>query len=332
MTWGLAAGFLGGAVGTWLVRWLARRLGLVAKPNPIVPQHRTATAYLGGVGIGVGLGASVVATQRAGSWPSFLWLAAGFLALGLYDDLRPLRPLQKLAGQLVLAAIAAILNAGRVAITGRPVVDAVLLVFWIVLMVNAVNVTDVCDGLVAGISVIACGFLGFWSPGLRPLAWGLAAANIGFLVFNRPPASIFMGDAGSHLLGFALATLSFPLLGRWPDALMAGAAVGPFLFEVGFLVAVRTSRNLPWWRGSPDHFSLRMQAAGYSRWRTVLSTWVVALLACALATRLPSGSLAVHAGFVLVMAASAWVFAAWLLRHEVRPAARGVHEPGGTRG
>src|SRR5262249_13177170 len=150
----------------------------------------------------------------------FVIPAAGYLALGLWDDLRPLRPLGKLILQLAFAGLAAWHARSDGGPTGVGALDAALRVAWIVLLVNAVNVTDVCDGLAGGIAAIGFAFLGAWSPAGRPLAWGLAAACAGFLVFNRPPASIFMGDAGSHLLGYALAWISFPLLGRWPDGLM----------------------------------------------------------------------------------------------------------------
>jgi UDP-GlcNAc:undecaprenyl-phosphate GlcNAc-1-phosphate transferase len=313
---------LAGAIGTWLMRAIARRLGIVARPNPIVPQHRRPTAYLGGVGIGVGL---AVATWVAGGAPrqmaAFAVPAAGFLALGLVDDLRPFRPIVKLALQCGLALLAALLGAARQPVTGIAVVDGALLAAWIVLLVNAVNVTDVCDGLVGGISAIALLFLGLWSAPVRPLAWGLAAACAGFLVFNRPPASIFMGDAGSHLLGYGLAVLSFPLLGEWPGALRAGAVVAPFLFEVALLTYTRTRRGRPFWVGSPDHFALRMQAAGLSRWRTVLLSWVGAALVGTLAARLPAGTPLLHAAFALGLGLAAWGFALWLLRHDVRDAA-----------
>jgi len=311
----LSAGALGGALGTWLVRGLARRAGFVAKPNPIVPQHRAPTAYLGGVGIAVGIATTMLLVPDT-CGRAFVLPAAGYLALGLWDDLRPLRPLSKLIFQLALAGLAAWLARGG-GPSGIGALDAALRVAWIVLLVNAVNVTDVCDGLAGGIAAIGFTFLGAWNPGMRPLAWGLAAACAGFLVFNRPPASIFMGDAGSHLLGYALAWTSFPLLGRWPDGLMAVAAVAPFLFEVTFLIVVRTRRGMAWWRGSPDHFALRMQAAGLSRRRTVALSWTAAAVVGVLASWLPSASPVSHAVFGAGLAAAAGAFAAWLLRHDV---------------
>jgi hypothetical protein len=113
-----------------------------------------------------------------------------------------------------------------------------------------------------------------------------------------------MGDAGSHLLGYALAWISFPLLGRWPDGLMAVAAVAPFLFEVTFLIVVRTRRGMAWWRGSPDHFALRMQAAGLSRRRTVALSWAAAAVVGVLASWLPSVSPVSHVVFGAGLAAA----------------------------
>src|SRR5215831_8781886 len=311
----LLVGALGGVLGTWLMRGLARRARIVAKPNPIVPQHRAPIAYLGGVGIAIGFAATMLVVPDARVW-AFVIPASGYLLLGLWDDLSPFRPFGKLILQLALAGLAAWLARGYLGPTGVNTFDALLRVGWIVLLVNAVNVTDVCDGLAGGIAAIALAFLGAWSPAVRPLAWGLAAACAGFLVFNRPPASILMGDAGSHLLGYSLAWTSFPLLGRWPNGLMAVAAVAPFLFEVMFLIFVRTRRGMAWWRASPDHFALRMQAAGLSRWRTVVLSWVAAAVMGLLATRLPSASPVLQSAFAAGLVAASWAFATWLLRRD----------------
>src|SRR5207244_8786222 len=139
----------------------------------------------------------------------------------------------------------------RAPLTGWVWLDTLVAVGWMVLMMNAVNVTDVCDGLAAGLSAIGLVALGAWDSPLRPCAWALAGACGGFLVFNRPPASIFMGDAGSLVLGYALATLSLRLLshgGAWPGIAFAVAASTLFLFETVFLIAVRGRKRLPFWK------------------------------------------------------------------------------------
>lgn len=324
-TWGLFVGVLGGAAGTWLVRSIARAAGIVAKPNPIIPQHQKPTAYLGGVGIAIGGTASWFALRvpMGGEALAILAPAVGFLVLGLVDDLWPLRAMPKLIIGTVLASVAVLLGLSP-SITGLPWVDAALAIVWIVLVVNAANVTDVCDGLAGGIAAVGLLYLGFVAPAIRPMAWGLAGACLGFMVFNRPPASIFMGDAGSLFLGFALAAFSlrlFDVQPPWPALPMAIAPCALFVFEAAFLIAVRRTKGLPFWKGSPDHFSLRMQAAGWSKWRTDLVSWAVTGAVCVLALLMPALPLAVQVSAVVVILVGSWGFASWLLRHEVPPRA-----------
>jgi UDP-GlcNAc:undecaprenyl-phosphate GlcNAc-1-phosphate transferase len=314
-------GLIAGVAGTWIARTFALATGIVSKPNPIVPQHKKPVAYLGGVGIAIGLAAALV---FEGAWQDRSRLAlavpaAGFLALGIVDDLRPMHALPKLAIQTALAGIAVALGAGA-HITGLAPVDAALSAAWIVLLVNSVNVTDVCDGLVAGLSAIGLAMVGFVAPGFRGPAWGLAGACAGFLLLNRPPATIFMGDAGSLLLGFAVAAATlrlFDTIAPGPAFVMALAAAAPFLFETALLVSSRVRKNLPWWKGSPDHFSLRMQAAGLSKWRTDLTSWLLVAAVCAAAAFLPGAAPWAPWALVAAMAAIAWQCARWLVRHEV---------------
>ena len=281
---------------TWVVRRLARRLGIVNHPNAIVPQHTQATAYLGGAGIFVGLLAAVLIGPAVCGWiqvrlpePSTVnWpvvgFAAGFLILGLIDDLTGMSAKWKLLLQVILAATAAALGIQR-SLTGVAPLDAALSAFWILLLVNAFNVTDVCDGLVGGIALVTFVFLGFYD-GSAPLAFAAAGACAGFLWFNAPPASIFLGDAGSHLLGFLAAALTLSMRAAqpaWPHVAQMALVLGVPLFEVAFLVVVRRRKGLAWWKGSPDHFSLRLQAAGLSKLRTDLIAWIACAGLCAAA-------------------------------------------------
>jgi len=281
---------------TWIARAVALRLGIVDHPNSIIPQHTRPVAYLGGVGILAGLLAGLPAGwvllrwcgipfpgEYLVSWRIILF-AAGFVVLGLVDDLTRMRAEWKLVGQLVLVTLAASLGIRR-PLTGIRPVDIALSAFWILLLVNAFNVTDVCDGLVGGIAVVAFLFLG-WYGDSRVLPVAAAGACAGFLWFNAPPATIFLGDAGSHLLGFLAAVLTLSMGNGqpvWPYAAQVTLILGVPLFEVAFLIAVRARKGLPWWRGSPDHFSLRLQAAGLNRLKTDLIAWAASAVLCAAA-------------------------------------------------
>jgi UDP-GlcNAc:undecaprenyl-phosphate GlcNAc-1-phosphate transferase len=318
MIWIVA--FAASVAATWLVRRLARRLGLMAQPSPLVPQHRVPVAYLGGAGIAIGFAVALAVARPAldGRAAAFLVPGLGFLVLGLIDDLRPFRPIAKLTWQTLLAVVAVSLGV-QATVTGIGLVDSALAVMWIVLLTNAANVTDVCDGLAGGIAAVGLVYLGLVSSEARLFAWPLAAACVGFLVFNRPPASIFMGDAGSLLLGFALAALSMRVLEvqpLWPGIPMAVAAGALFVFEALFLIVIRPTKGMPFWKGSRDHFSLRMQAAGWSKWRTDLASWTIAATVCFIAWSLPTSSFAAQVTLVAALLAATGGFVVWLLRHE----------------
>ena len=158
-------------------------------------------------------------------WPSTLGgltIAGGVLLLvvGLIDDVMGLRPATKLLAQ-VGAAFLAVTDGVRLALLlptgGLGAIDAVLTVVWIVYVTNALNLTDGLDGLATGIGVAACAWLaaltiraGDLSAAMPELV--LTGALLGFLVYNFNPASIVLGDAGSLVIGYAMAVL--PLVGR----------------------------------------------------------------------------------------------------------------------
>lgn len=273
----LAAG--AGAACTWAARGLALRWGIVNQPNPLVLQHTRSVAYLGGFGLagGIALAGAAAAALRPGlalvtegaPARAIVIGAVLFLALGLADDLRAFSAAPKLV--LQFAAATGTAAAGLVgARTGFAVADIAIAAFWMVLLVNAVNLTDVCDGLVSSITMAVFAVLALAVPDLGAGPMLVAGAALGVLAFNRPPATIFLGDAGSHLVGFLLAAATLagargqPAWPALPWALLAG---GVFLFETTFITAQRLRKGLPWWRGSRDHFALRLQAHGVGRGR-----------------------------------------------------------------
>lgn len=266
-----------GAVGSLVARAAAWRFQIVNHPNAIVPQHTTATAYLGGLGVLFGIGGALVCAVVFGlQIPDFSLLlpAVLFCAFGLLDDLRPFKPLGKFVGQVAIASVA--LGLGLwIDITGIRVIDAALGVLWIVTMVNAFNFTDVCDGLVAGLTATCFLIAAVLGEG-GAMAWAIAGACIGFLPFNAPKASMFLGDAGSHLLGFLVAAFlmrTSELSAAMQISQMVLVSFVP-LFELFFVTTVRIEKGLPWWKGSPDHFALRLQRVGWSRWRVNVVAWL----------------------------------------------------------
>jgi UDP-GlcNAc:undecaprenyl-phosphate GlcNAc-1-phosphate transferase len=295
------------------------------------------------VGVAVGVAVGFTALAMTGrpipvgyTLPAFL-----FLVLGMVDDLRLFRPAAKFALQSVVAALAVALGV-RAPLSGIAPLDAGISWLWIATVVNAFNLTDVCDGLLGSLSVVMFVAIGVLDPARAGMAWVVAASALGFLAWNRPPASIFLGDSGSHLLGFLAAALTLAVpRGAATSAvawLACGLILGVPLFEGLFLTLVRMRKGMPWWKGSPDHFSLRLQAAGLSRAGTdgvacaVAAVWAICGLVLPRVGAL-TGAALLSAGF-----ASAGVFGLALLRHEVidarrtAPASRPEPEPFAAQG
>jgi UDP-GlcNAc:undecaprenyl-phosphate GlcNAc-1-phosphate transferase len=273
---GFALALLFAAVGAVVVRASSRRVGLIDAPDPLVPAHTRPVATLGGIAVAFGflIGALVVDLDPVGL--EFAVGGALFLAIGVVDDVLKLSVSAKLILQLVGAAVVVALGV-RLELTGQPVLDGAIAFAWILVMVNAVNLTDVCDGLVSGLAAIAFLTLAAIDPSRGEAAILAAGACVGFLFLNAPKATIFLGDTGSHFIGFLLAALSLQTVGGRDALAEFGAVVltvGVFLFELAFLVSARRRRGLRWWLGSDDHVALRLQAAGLTVWSTNVVLWV----------------------------------------------------------
>lgn len=282
------------ALATFLCRAAARRTGFVSHPDPNVATHTSDVAYLGGLGVAIGIAAAMIGTP---THRAFAIGALLFLILGLLDDALTFRPAVKLAGQIISAGVAVALGAGA---SWHPLTA----LMWILVLVNAVNMTDVCDGLAAGIAVpafVACALL---VPAQSPLALAAVGACCGFLLFNRPPASIYLGDAGAHVLGFLLAALTMAQEGAG-SILRTALIAGVFLFELLFLCAMRMRRGRPPWIRSPDHFSLRLQSRGWTRVQVDLAAIAAASILCGLAVADLRPAIAVS--IAAVCAIAAWI-------------------------
>lgn len=315
-----------GALGTWVVRTATRRLGLVRQPNPIVPQHRRPIAHFGGLAIYGAAAAALVAARMAGTGGlegvhRLAVPATAFLLLGVIDDLYQLSALPKFVLQLVCADLA--VRSGLVLpVTGVALVGGTASAAFLVLVVNAFNLIDVCDGLASGLAIVLLLCLAIATPDLALPALIVAGSSAGFLIFNLPPASIFLGDTGSHLLGFVAAALLLDG-GRaappWPYAAQAMLFVGVPVFEVVFLVVVRGRKRLPFWRGSPDHFALRLQSAGLSRLQTDVVAWSAAALLGIAALAIPRLCLPVQLALLLGVVTALIACGVLLRRWEVVP-------------
>lgn len=271
--------FAGTLVLTPVVRALARRRGVVARPKSD-RWHKKPTALLGGGAIFTVVAAVELLLVPLTPQARVVLGAAAFLFLvGLIDDFFTLKPYQKLSGQILGAAVVVWCGL-TLPWTGSPAVNMAITLFWLIGITNAVNLLDNMDGLAAGIAAIASAFLAvnFLENGQAAEALMLAvfgAALLGFLVYNSNPASIFMGDCGSMFIGFFLASsaLLSPTGGRSRSVLPVLAVPVLILFipifDTLLVTILRKLAGRSVARGGRDHSSHRLVALGLSERRAV---------------------------------------------------------------
>ncbi|HEV2762999.1 MAG TPA: hypothetical protein VGV38_08395 [Pyrinomonadaceae bacterium] len=282
----LAAFALASAL-TPLVRALARRLGMVAKPRQD-RWHSQPTAMFGGAAIFASVVAVYAAFAEHTPQTVLVIAASSFLFLvGLVDDLLHVKPYQKLVGQVMGGAMLVFGGAIFVGPGGMtlPWTDSVALnmaitMFWLIGITNAVNLLDNMDGLAAGIAAIASAFLAvsFLANGQLNEALMLAvftAALLGFLIYNSNPASIFMGDCGSMFIGFFLAATALVSASGGRSRSFLPVLAVPVLilfipiFDTTFVTVLRKLAGRSASQGGRDHTSHRLVALGLSERRAV---------------------------------------------------------------
>ena len=256
--------------------------------------HTSATALLGGAVVfasGLAVWGGLHLVRGGDPAPEALYLVAGALIvflLGLWDDRHGMAPLLKLAGQGAAAAV--LLASGRRLGLGLPVpLEQALTLVALVALMNAVNFLDNMDGMVGGMAAITLAAFGCASAargavGLATAQFAFAGACAGFLPHNFPRARIFLGDAGSLLLGYSLGA----------SALLACAAappgwgrLGPLLlltypaFDLIFVVVNRLREGRKVYVGGRDHSNHRLASVIRCPTRTVLLMWCSSAALCA---------------------------------------------------
>lgn len=258
---------------TPVIRKGAIRYGVVDNPDGKLKQHAQPVAYLGGVAIYLSFLFAVALTYEFTSEVLGLMLAASIVVmLGLFDDLKVLSPGVKLIGQII-AALVLVKADIMIRLTFLPDWAALALtVFWLVGLTNALNLIDVSDGLAGGVASIAGIFLyvvSIWNghTTIAMLALALVGSTCAFLAFNRPPATIYLGDTGSMFLGFMLGALAMSGHYTFNHRVAAVAPVillGVPIFDTFYVMGVRAVRGIPLMQGSPDHFAVRLRRNGWS--------------------------------------------------------------------
>jgi UDP-N-acetylmuramyl pentapeptide phosphotransferase/UDP-N-acetylglucosamine-1-phosphate transferase len=269
---------------------IARRRFLLDHPNAR-SSHQSAVPRAGGLGIIAATVIGIVALWLDGHPtvlrdPAFMAVLAGGLvaaAGGLSDDIRARSSTVKLGVQIVAAYVAislglkieAIYVPGFGAVTFGMFATPVTLL-WLVALTNTYNFMDGIDGLAGGTAVIGFGFLMFVALGVSQvdestLPCTLAAASLGFLLFNLPPARIFMGDVGSQFLGFAFAALSVLIARHDASGTLAWAVplvLFHFIFDTLFTAYRRWRRSEKLTQAHRSHLYQRLTHAGFGHGRT----------------------------------------------------------------
>ena len=311
--------FVVAAVLAWLLvpvaERVAWRIGAIDYPKTR-SLHTDPTPKLGGLAIFVGTSvAAILFLPWAEQTQALLIGAVVIVVVGVLDDVFDLHPLLKLAGQTVAAAVPVLngVNAASftlpfvggvnlravelfdVGLLGSVHLGHVLTILGIVAVINVINLIDGVDGLAAGVCVISAAALSVIAlsldkPGAGVLAALTAGGALGFLRHGFPPASSFMGDTGSNLLGYLLGAVAVQ------GALKTNAVVALILplvvlavpiLDTGFVIAKRIKYRQPIYRADRWHFHHRMANIGFSQRRTLayLYGWAAIMAGLALALR-----------------------------------------------
>ena len=277
ITWTLCGTVLAGSLGVWLIHhggWTDRLPGLLR----------------------------VHASGISGKLLDVLAIVAGAVVLhvtGLIDDRRPLGPMPKLVVQ-VLVAVGLVwgFDIRAVEFLG-PAPSIVLTVLWLVLIINAFNFLDNTDGLSAGVAAIVAAILAAAAMMsgqvfVPAIAWVLVGSLLGFLLFNFSPASIFMGDAGSMVVGYFLGVLTVLTTYYDPDkalspygVLAPGVVLAVPLYDVASVVWVRIRAGDSPFHGDRRHFSHRLIRRGMSPRAAVLTIYLATAATSLAAMLLP---------------------------------------------
>jgi UDP-N-acetylmuramyl pentapeptide phosphotransferase/UDP-N-acetylglucosamine-1-phosphate transferase len=256
--------------------WLRRGAGMPLDVASDRSLHAGAVPRIGGIAMAAGCGAALVGLRLPDAPVTILVAAFGLFLLSLADDWRSLAVLPRLLGHLSAATVA-------VVALQLPVVVAIPAVVALGWMINLYNFMDGADGLAGGMTVVGFGAyaLAAW-PQAPAMTWtcvAIAAAAAGFLVFNFPPARVFMGDAGSIPLGFLAGALG---LDGWRAGLWPGwfpiLMFSPFIADATVTLWRRLRRRDRVWQAHRDHYYQRLVLSGWTHRALALTAWGLMIL------------------------------------------------------
>ncbi len=305
------ASLISALAATALCKQIALKYGIVDKPDDTVKTHKEPIAYLGGLGMLAGLAVGIFVSifiiehdqmPRILKW-TFGILTGGAIAcgVGLADDILDIEPWQKILGQIcaavVLVIVGVVPNISDMAaflhlpISGlfEKIIQAGIVIFFVLGATNSLNLLDGLDGLCAGVTSIISlamlvlsihlatwGYSDIGDPVRIIICLGIVGGACGFLPFNRHPAKIFMGDAGSMLLGFIVAALMMLFAEDTPRWWLAAIVVfGLPILDTATALARRLLNKRPLFISDRGHIYDQMIDRGIPLKKTVFFCYVL---------------------------------------------------------
>lgn len=219
-------------------------------------------------------------------------LALGAVAitfLGWLDDKHELKALPKFGGQLLVAAAVAVASKRITLFVHSEIFSYAVTILWVLTIINAFNFMDNMNGLCAGLGLIGAAWFGFIAARagqylVATMAFTIAGALLGFLPYNFPKATTFLGDSGSHLVGYLLAVLGILPHFYTPKHPRAFAVLTPLLIlavplgDMAWVVLLRWRIGQPFYIGDNNHFSHRLVRRGLSGPKAVVLIWLLAAI------------------------------------------------------
>jgi UDP-GlcNAc:undecaprenyl-phosphate GlcNAc-1-phosphate transferase len=296
------AGFVLAGFLTWPVRKVAIAIGAMDKPNLERKTQKEPVPYLGGLAIAISVVVlTFAAVTRSDNTQTTFPLAAALLfpaiflgLMGLVDDLASLNPLPRLIIQTVMAVIVAAFLI-KTETVGIPLdgtfIDEVTMTIWIIGICNSINFFDNLDGGAAGtVAVSTIGIaliaLGEGQELIAALSIVTAGSTIGFLMWNRSPAKIYMGDAGALFLGVVVSVLTIRLnpgiAPQWNSIALLPILLAVPILDTCVAVFSRLYRGISPFTGGKDHLSHRLMRKGLNKQDTAFALWgAQAVFVCA---------------------------------------------------
>jgi len=310
---------------TPLMRKIALKTNFVDHPNMAHKSHHEPIPYLGGVAIALGILVieyAALLTQK--NLLENLWTATSLFGpalilgiVGLIDDKRALPPLPRFIAQ----SAAGIFTAGLIIATdtvgnpsGNSLLDAVITVVWIVGICNSINFFDNLDGGAAGaIAATSFGlFLIAYNNGqylISATSITIFAAMLGFLIWNKSPAKIYMGDAGALFLGAVIAVLTIRLDPEVQSKTISFAIplllLAVPILDTSVAVASRIRRRRSIFQGGHDHLSHRLMRKGFTKRQSAYALWSLAAIFAGIATTIATTN--TDTKFLVLMSGFFWI-------------------------